>query len=324
MIDPPPGGPARRPAGPTRREIVQGVRRELELAGLESPRVEAERLVAAALSLSVSELGLSGGERVDPGAAADVARAVSRRLEGQPLQHIEGTVDFRRVRLVSDGRALIPRPETEQLLDLVAAWRRGRDAPVDALDIGVGSGAIALALLDEGIAGRVVGLDVSEAALDQARENARRQTAHRQTADGLELRLCPPDIWPALEPDETFDLIISNPPYVTTPEWAGLDPVVRDHEPRVALDGGEDGLDVIRTVVSGAAAHLREDGALFLEIATHQAPAVLALLEAEPILTDSRVRTDLAARPRFASARKVGSERPGAAPPQAVARPRSR
>ncbi|MDE2663887.1 MAG: peptide chain release factor N(5)-glutamine methyltransferase [Gemmatimonadota bacterium] len=303
MIDPPPGGPARRPAGPTRREIVQGVRRELELAGLESPRVEAERLVAAALSLSVSELGLSGGERVDPGAAADVARAVSRRLEGQPLQHIEGTVDFRRVRLVSDGRALIPRPETEQLLDLVAAWRRGRDAPVDALDIGVGSGAIALALLDEGIAGRVVGLDVSEDALDQARENAR-----RQTADGLELRLCPPDIWSALEPGETFDLIISNPPYVTTPEWTGLDPVVRDHEPRVALDGGEDGLDVIRTVVSGAAAHLREGGALFLEIATHQAPAVLALLEAEPILTDSRVRTDLAARPRFASARKAGSD----------------
>ncbi|MYC87791.1 MAG: peptide chain release factor N(5)-glutamine methyltransferase [Gemmatimonadales bacterium] len=305
MIDPPPGGHARRPAGPTRREIVQGVRRELELAGLESPRVEAERLVAAALSLSVGELGLSGGERVDPGAAAAVARAISRRLEGQPLQHIEGTVDFRRVRLVSDGRALIPRPETEQLLDLVAAWRRDRDAPVDALDVGVGSGAIALALLDEGIAGRVVGLDVSEDALDQARENARRQTTRRQTADDLELRLCPPDIWPALEPGETFDLIISNPPYVTTPEWAGLDPVVRDHEPRVALDGGEDGLDVIRTVVSGAAAHLREDGALFLEIATHQAPAVLALLEAEPILTDSRVRTDLAARPRFASARKA-------------------
>ena len=301
MTDPPPGGAGRRPAGPTRREIVQGVRRELELAGLESPRVEAERLVAAALTVSVSELGLSGGERVDPPGAAAVARAVSRRLEGQPLQHIEGTVDFRRVRLVSDGRALIPRPETEQLLDLVAAWGRDRSTPVDALDIGVGSGAIAIALLNEGIAGRVVGLDVSEDALGLARENAR-----RAGAGNLELRRCAPDIWSALETGEAFDLIISNPPYVATPEWTALDPVVRDHEPRAALDGGEDGLEVIRTVVSGAAAHLREGGALFLEIGMSQGPAVLALLEAEPVLTECRVRLDLAGRPRFASARKGG------------------
>ncbi len=302
MIDPPPGGEGRRPAGPTRGEIVRGVRRELELAGIEAPRVEAERLVAAALSLSVGELGLTGGERVDPGAAAAVARAVSRRLEGQPLQHIEGTVDFRRVRLVSDGRALIPRPETEQLLDLVAAWHRGLGAPVDALDIGVGSGAIAIALLDEGIADRVVGLDVSDDALDLARENAR-----RAAADGLELRLCPPGIWSALDAGETFDLIISNPPYVTTPEWAGLDPAVRDHEPRVALDGGEDGLDVIRTVVSGAAARLREGGALFLEIGMSQGPAVLRLLKAAAMLSDGRIGTDLAGRPRFASARRADS-----------------
>lgn len=298
-MEPPPGGAGRRPAGPTRREIVQGVRRELELAGLEAPRVEAERLVAAALDLSRSELGVSGGERVDPAGAASVARAVSRRLEGQPLQHIEGTVDFRRVRLVSDGRALIPRPETEQLIDLVAAWHRDRGAPVDALDIGVGSGAIAIALLDEKIASRVVGLDVSEDALGLARANAR-----RAGTDGLELRACAPDIWSALAPGETFDLIITNPPYVTTDEWGDLEAVVRDHEPRVALDGGEDGLDVIRTVVSGAAGRLRDRGALFLEIGMSQGSAVLALLQAEPRLTDARVGLDLAGRPRFASARK--------------------
>ena len=301
-MEPPPGGAGRRPAGPTRREIVQGVRRELELAGLEAPRNEAERLVAAALDLSRSELGVSGGERVDPAGAASVARAVSRRLEGQPLQHIEGTVDFRRVRLVSDGRALIPRPETEQLIDVVAAWHRDRGAPVDALDIGVGSGAIAIALLDEKIASRVVGLDVSEDALDLARANAR-----RAGAVGLELRACAPDMWSALAPGETFDLIISNPPYVTTDELAGLDPAVRDHEPRVALDGGQDGLDVIRTVVSGAAARLRDGGAVFLEIGMSQGSAVLALLQAEPSLTDGRVGVDLAGRPRFASARKVRS-----------------
>ncbi len=302
MTEPRPGGASRRPAGPTRREIVQGVRRELELAGLEAPRVEAERLVTAALGLSRSELAVSGGERVDPAGAASVARAVSRRLEGQPLQHIEGTVDFRRVRLVSDGRALIPRPETEQLLDLVAAWHRDRGAPVDALDIGVGSGAIAIALLDEGIADRVVGLDVSADALELARENARRANVGK-----LELRACPPDIWSALGPDEAFDLIISNPPYVTTGECADLERCVRDHEPRVALDGGEDGLDVIRTVVSGTAGRLREGGALFLEIGMSQGSAVLRLLQAEAALSDGRIGTDLAGRPRFASARKADS-----------------
>lgn len=302
MMEPPRGGAGHRPAGPTRREIVQGVRRELELAGLEAPRTEAERLVAAALALSRSELGVSGGERVDAATAAEVARAVSRRLEGQPLQHIEGTVDFRRVRLVSDGRALIPRPETEQLIDHIAAWRRDRGAPASALDIGVGSGAIAIALLDEGIAAGVVGLDVSEDALSLAGANAR-----RAGVEGLELRACPPGIWSALAPDERFDFIISNPPYVTTREWAGLDAVVRDHEPRIALDGGEDGLDVIRTVVSGAAARLREGGALFLEMGMSQGSAVLALLQAEAEFTDARVRVDLAGRPRFASARRVGS-----------------
>ena len=302
MTEPRPGGAGRRPAGPTRREIVQGVRRELELAGLEAPRVEAERLVAAALALSRSELAVSGGERVDPAGAASVARQVSRRLEGQPLQHIEGTVDFRRVRLVSDGRALIPRPETEQLLDLVAAWRRDRSAPAEALDIGVGSGAIAIALLDEGIADRVIGLDVSEDALELARENAR-----RANVENLELRACPPDIWSALVQEERFDLIISNPPYVTSSEWTDLDSVVRDHEPRVALDAGEDGLEVIRTVVAGAPPRLREGGALFLEIGMSQGSAVLRLLKAEAALSDGRIGTDLAGRPRFASARKADS-----------------
>ena len=294
------GEAGRRPAGPTRREIVQGVRRELDMVGIEAPRAEAERLVAAALAVPRRELGAAGGERVDAAGAVAVARAVSRRLEGQPLQHIEGTVDFRRVRLVSDGRALIPRPETEQLLDLVAAWRRDRGAPAETLEIGVGSGAIALALLDEGIASRVVGVDVSAAALDLARANAR-----RAGAVGLELRACPPDIWPALAPGERFDLIVSNPPYVATGEWVALDPVVRDHEPRVALDGGRDGLDVIRAIVAGAAARLRRGGGLFLEIGMSQGAAVRRLLEADASLADVRVGADLAGRPRFASARRA-------------------
>ncbi len=289
----------RRPSGPTRREIVQGVEREFALAGLESAAVEAERIVAAALEIPRPVLATQSGSRVDPRAAVRVARAVSRRLEGQPLQHIEGTLDFRRVRLVSDGRALIPRPETEQLVDVIASWV-GRAAPVSrALDIGTGSGALALALLDEALAVRVLGLDVSATALVQAEENAQ-----HSGLEGLELRLCPPGVWSALDPAERFDLIVSNPPYVSTSEWSMLDPVVRDHEPRVALDGGPTGLDVIRVVIGGAAAALIEGGALFLEIGASQGPAVLELLQAEPRLSEARIGLDLAGRTRFASAVK--------------------
>lgn len=244
-------------------------------------------------------LATEASVRVDAAVAVRVARAVSRRLEGQPLQHIEGTVDFRRVRLVSDGRTLIPRPETEQLVDVIAEWVRGR-APVErALDIGTGSGALAISLAEEEIAQRVLGLDVSEAALSQAVENA--ATAG---TSGLEFRCCPPGIWKALGPNETFDLIVSNPPYVATEAWAGLDPTVRDHEPRVALDGGPDGLDVIRIIITGAATALTEGGALFLEIGASQGAAVLELLAAEPLLSTPRIGLDLAGRTRFAHAVK--------------------
>ncbi|MCG8470177.1 MAG: peptide chain release factor N(5)-glutamine methyltransferase [Gemmatimonadetes bacterium] len=274
--------------------------RELELAGLASPDVEARRLVAAALEIEPAELGASRKIGVDPAFAARVAKAVSRRLEGEPLQHVEGTADFRSLRLISDGRALIPRPETEQLVDLVARWVEARGAPADrALDIGTGSGAVALSLLDEGLAKRVIALDVAPAARALATENARRVEAR-----GLELRACPSEIWPAVAEEPPFDLIVSNPPYVTSAEWVALDPVVRDHEPRVALDGGEDGLDVIRTIVHGAVGALGSDGALFLEIGASQGPEVLALLRSTRGLADARIERDLNGRERFATARR--------------------
>lgn len=287
----------RRPTGPTRRAVVRGVERELDLAGIESPRVEAERLVASALDLDRASLGSEGSAAVEPSQAARIAGAVARRLEGEPLQHVEGEAAFRRIELVSDRRALIPRPETEQLLDLVEAWAARRGRAARALDVGTGSGAVALSLLAEGIAERVLGLDISPEALEQAGENAA-----RTRLEGLELRRCDHDIWSALEPGETFDLVVSNPPYVTTGEWADLDPVVRDHEPRVALDGGPDGLDVLRAVIAGAPAALTPGGGLFLEIGSEQGARVKELLASTAGLTEVAIEADLAGRPRFATA----------------------
>ena len=152
----------RRPIGPTRREVVQGVARELSSQGIESSRLEAERLVSTVLDVKPADLLDQGGVQLDPLTAGRVAMAVARRLNGEPLQHIEGTAEFRSIELISDTRALIPRPETEELVDHIENWI-GKRAPIHrGLDIGTGSGAIALALLDEGLVSHIVGLDVSQ------------------------------------------------------------------------------------------------------------------------------------------------------------------
>lgn len=266
---------------------------------MESPRVEAERLVALAAGLERAALVTGGPARLTAEEAGRLARALSRRLSGEPLQHIEGTVEFRELTLRADRRALIPRPETEQLVERIASWAAGRAPLPFALDIGTGSGAIALALLAEGIVERTVGVDVSAEALAQAAEN---RTRVGFSEDRLELRLADPTAWSAVNARERFDLIVSNPPYVTDREWPSLPRDVRDHEPASALTGGADGLEVLREVIGGAAAHLRPDGALFLEIGEEQGAAVRALLEASGGWRDVRVLRDLSRRNRFVRA----------------------
>jgi release factor glutamine methyltransferase len=295
------GEPVRRPGAPSRGETLRGVAAELEAAGLDSPLVEAERLLSHVLGISRADLVLSAGESLDPQAAGALADAVARRLDREPLQHIEGSAAFRELILVSDRRALIPRPETEELVDRVGSWL-GQRAPVRrALDIGTGSGAIALSLLREGIAEMVLGLDTSAAALAQAKENA---MLCGGVEDRLELRPCPATIWPALAPAEQFDLIVSNPPYVEEAEIERLADEIRRFEPRSALAGGEDGLETIRVIVQGAHAHLAPGAALFLEIGEVQGSAVHALLENAGIFDDISIDSDLAGRDRFAFGRR--------------------
>ncbi|MDT8435240.1 MAG: peptide chain release factor N(5)-glutamine methyltransferase [Gemmatimonadota bacterium] len=324
-----PGAPSRHPAapppGPTLREAVAGAARELAAAGVESARLEAERLVALAAGLERATLALRGAERLGPHEARTLARAIARRSRGEPLQHIEGEAAFRGLVLVADGRALVPRPETEELVEAVIHWARGRrpagessasgpaaaagrarpvprpggDPPLACvLDIGTGSGAIALSLVAEGITERVVGVDRAPEALAQAAENRA-----RLGLDGaVELRPCGSDPYGALDRAERFDAIVSNPPYVTTSELAGLSREVRDHDPAAALDGGADGLDVIRCIAAGAPGRLRPGGALFLEIGDRQGPAVHALLENAGAFARVEIRRDLAGRTRFALA----------------------
>jgi release factor glutamine methyltransferase len=277
----------------------------LEEASVESAGIEAARLLAFTLDLTGSELILQRDRPLTRGQQGRLAGLLDRRAAGEPLQHIEGTAAFRDLVLRCDGRALIPRPETEQLVELVIGWVRARGGPAapdrpwrplaSVLDIGTGSGAIALALLSERIAIRAVGIDVSAEALALARENRRLAGLE----DRFELVACSPDPYAVLKKGERFEVIVSNPPYVRDDEIGELQTEVRRHEPRIALSGGEDGLDVIRRVVRGARDRLEPHGALFLEVGAGQGNQVAGLLrEAGPWRAVS-VRADLADRDRF-------------------------
>ncbi len=296
---------------PTRRELIASGARDLSSVGVESARLEAERLMAHALGVARAGLALTNDEPLTSAQARAVGKLLLRRMSGEPLQHIEGTVQFRDLVLLADRRALIPRPETEQLVEQVVRWARdrkqdrggipgfGSPSPVDTvLDIGTGSGAIALALVSEGTAARAVGLDISSAALDQARENCT-----RAGLDGVvELRPCGASPYEALFTDESFDAIISNPPYIRDADLHGLATEVRVHDPRIALAGGADGLQVVREVAHGALARLRAGGALFLEIGADQGDAVREILRSVGPWTVIEIRRDLSGRDRFAVA----------------------
>ena len=295
----------------TRRELVARAFLKLSSVGLESARLESERLTAHALGVSREHLALTGDEPLTPGQTGAVEALLLRRASGEPLQHIEGTVQFRDLELLADRRALIPRPETEQLVEQVICWARDRPPrsaaqqdsdghrPLDTiLDIGTGSGAIALSLVFEGAAMKAVGLDISEAALEQARENR----ARAGLADAVEFRSCGTDPYAALLPTERFDAIISNPPYIAEADLEELATEVRKHDPYVALAGGVDGLDMVRTVVQGARERLRAGVALFLEIGAEQGEAVRGILGSSAPWAVIDIRHDLAGRDRFAIA----------------------
>jgi release factor glutamine methyltransferase len=215
---------------------------------------------------------------------------VQRRTRGEPLAHVLGSWQFRHLTLTITPDVLIPRPETEGLVDLVLErTRRGR-----VLDLGTGSGCIALALAMEGAFERVVAVDRSRAALAVAATNAR--------LTGLAVDFVQGNFGEALGAG-SFDVIVSNPPYLTEGEYLRLDPAVRHHEPRLALASGPDGLDATRVVLAAAARLLRPGGWVALELDSTRA-AVSARLAAGAGLGAVTVHQDLFARERFLLAQR--------------------
>ncbi len=284
-------------AGPRdHRAALRSAERRLSAAGVENARSEAERLLTRAAGLPSSGLCGAGTTPLRPSELEALEALVRRRSRGEPLQHIEGEVEFREIVLRCDARALIPRPETEQLVERIRCWVG--DPLKRVLDIGTGSGAIGLSLLAEGIAERVVGIDVSPPALELAGENRERCGL----ADRFELRSCGSDPYGCLVPGETFDAIVSNPPYVRSSEIADLPVEVRAHDPLVALEAGEDGLAIIRRIARGAIDRLEPAGGLFLEIGATQGSYVRSLLVESGPWTQVRIERDYTDRDRFAVA----------------------
>jgi release factor glutamine methyltransferase len=281
-------------------EAIQRSAGFLEKKGVESPRLQAELLLAHLLKLPRMKLYLNF-ERVLAAAETDALRGcVVRRGQREPLQHITGSVSFCGLDIAVDRRVLVPRPETELLAEAAWQWLAQRGPGATALDYGTGSGCIAIAVAMHCPEARIVALDVSVEALTVAQGSAQRHGVDGRVDFRHGTGLA------ELDPSQRFDLIVSNPPYIATAEIATLEPEVRDHDPRVALDGGADGLDCYRSLAAAAGPYLKPDGRLMLEFGDGQAGALTQLLEARGWSVES-IHQDYQQCPRFLSARRAAA-----------------
>ena len=263
--------------------------------GIESARLEAELLLAHVLGIKRLDLYLQHDRPLTEAQLQEFRTLVRRRLKREPLQYIIGTVQFRELELRVDRRALIPRPETEVLVGEVLKFAATR--PDDALavvDMGTGTGAIALSIKHECSRASVLAVDVSREALALAGENA--------DARGLAIDFACGALWDAVPADASFDVVVSNPPYIAEAERTELQPEVVDWEPGVALFAGDDGLAVIRLLIAGAPQHMNDGALLALEVGAGQAERVQQLMAATSSLEEIHIVRDLSGRERIVTA----------------------
>ena len=268
-------------------------RRRLEEGGIENAFQEAGWLVSQLLGDNPVAIPCSNGAEFPPHLQAELERRVKRRLDGEPLQYIMGDVDFHCVNLFVGPGVLIPRPETEQLVD-IALDHLAIDGPV--LDLCTGSGAIALAIAASRPSRDIYGTDISPQALEWAEKNRRKLHADNLT-------LLEGDLFKPLPPNLQFALITANPPYVSPNEYETLAPVVKGHEPQIALVAEDDGMAVLRRIAEDAQARLLPDGWLICEIGDQQGPRMADIL-GNLHYSIVMVQKDYAGHDRFAVAKR--------------------
>ena len=274
-------------------ELLEETAAFLEGRHVQEARTKTELMISHILKCRRLEVHLRREEAVPRSSVESLEGFVARLLEGEPLQYVLGETVFMGHPFKVDRRALIPRPETELLVEAVlkneGLWHK--ELPCVA-DIGTGSGCIAISLTMASPRARFQAVDISPAALDLARENAR--------ALGVEDRIdfIQGDLLEPLDP-ESLDAIVSNPPYVATSEYARLPREIHDYEPPMALEGGRDGLSVISRLVQQAATRLKSGGILLMEIGENQAAQVRELMEAAGFF-NVEILKDLAGQDRIA------------------------
>lgn len=265
---------AEQPRDWTIRDVVAWMTDDLRKRGVDGARLDAELVVAQALGIERIKVIVEGERLLSP-QELETIRALFRRRRGyEPVAYLRGYREFYGRNFRVDKRVLVPRPDTEILVEEALRRMRPVDLSARVLDLCTGSGCVAITLKLERPTVSVDATDVSEGAVAVARDNAQRLGAV------WNVRFVVGDLFAPLEKGRKYDLITANPPYIATDEIATLQPDIRDHEPRIALDGGADGLDLVRRIVAEAPKWLAENGALAMEIGAGQAPEVEQIFRA--------------------------------------------
>ncbi|MGJ8649025.1 MAG: peptide chain release factor N(5)-glutamine methyltransferase [Opitutaceae bacterium] len=273
------------------REIKERTEAFFKEKGVPNAKLDADILIAHSLGLKRLDLYLDLDRPLTESQLAELRPLVKRRANREPLQYILGTVEFCDLQLKVDARALIPRPETEELVELIVEAYKKKPAPKRILDLGTGTGALALSLAHKFPDAEVVAVDVSPEALALAQENV-------DALDVSERVTLRSGSWfEPIEAGEQFDLIVSNPPYLTEHEMTTAEPEVVTFEPNSALVSGADGLEDLRKILEGVSAHLNKGGLLAMETGIAQHTELDALASASDLHSESH--HDMSGRPRF-------------------------
>ena len=256
----------------TIERVLSWAAEDFRRRGLESPRLDAELIVGHVLGVDRIRLILDRARELGGAELAAVRDLIQRRRAGEPVAYLRGTREFYGLPFLVDRRVLVPRPDTETLVEVALERTRSHRLGARVVDLCTGSGCVAIALAHQRPTWQIVGVDVDAGAVALARENALRLGAVPA------VQVIQGDLFAPLH-GRRFDLVAGNPPYIPTEECERLAPTIRDFEPRVALDGGSDGLAVTARIVAEAPAHLEPGGLLALEIGCDQGDAVAGLFE---------------------------------------------
>ncbi|HSE34312.1 MAG TPA: peptide chain release factor N(5)-glutamine methyltransferase [Pyrinomonadaceae bacterium] len=279
-------------------EALRKASEALSHAGVPEARKEARSLLAHVLDVDRTVLITEPDKPIAESSLSRFQQLVARRTTGEPAQYITGSQDFYGRRFEVTPDVLIPRPETEGLIETTVPFLSSAGLPFWICDVGTGSGCIAITLLCENPFAHAIGVDISEAALGVAKRNAKAHDVANR------ISFIRSDCFDALTHDVTFDLIVSNPPYVSSKVLPGLQREVREHEPRVALTPGDDGLAIIRRLINEAPPFLKPGGRLVIEIGFDQSDKIPGLLPPK-VWQLERIESDLQQIPRIVVLKKL-------------------